>query len=235
MGSDVRIVVGPPVRAGVPSPPEAADAVEALLREYDATLSRFRPDSELSRLNVDPREVVPASALLRAASTPRSRPRSCPAASSTRRCSTASRRPATAGRSSRLAGSTCAARCARPRGARRSAHPDPRARWRLISVDDVAGTITRPVGLRLDTGGTGKGHAADLAAELLDGYAYWMVDCGGDVRVGRRRQLTAHRGGQAPVHRPRRRRAVGRATAAWPPPGCAPGSGAGRPARSPIT
>ena len=39
----------------------------AFLEHFDATLSRFRPDSELCRLNADPREEVPASALLRAA------------------------------------------------------------------------------------------------------------------------------------------------------------------------
>ena len=55
MGSDVRILASP----------AAADEVEALLRDYDARLSRFRPDSELSALNADPRETVPASALLR--------------------------------------------------------------------------------------------------------------------------------------------------------------------------
>jgi thiamine biosynthesis lipoprotein len=184
MGSDVRIVVGPPVRAGVLSPPEAADAVEGLLREYDATLSRFRPDSELSRLNVDPREVVPASALLRAA---------VHAALEAAELSGGLVDPAlldgveAAGyRGSFEPGRRLDLRRAlrEASGARRAAHPDPRARWRFISVDDVAGTVTRPVGLRLDTGGTGKGHAADLAAELLDGYAFWMVDCGGDVRVG---------------------------------------------------
>ena len=38
-----------------------------LLHAIDARLSRFRPDSELARLNADPRATVPASPLLRAA------------------------------------------------------------------------------------------------------------------------------------------------------------------------
>ena len=67
MGTDVRIVVGPPARPGLAPPGAAADAVESFLREYDATLSRFRADSELASLNADPREVVPASPLLRSA------------------------------------------------------------------------------------------------------------------------------------------------------------------------
>jgi thiamine biosynthesis lipoprotein len=67
---------------------------------------------------------------------------------------------------------------------RRPAAPAAAARWRGIAVDDETGTISRPPGLQLDTGGTGKGHAADLGAMLLDGYAHWAVDCGGDLRIG---------------------------------------------------
>ena len=184
MGSEVRILVGPPTRAGLAPPSQAADAVEAQLRRYDAALSRFRPDSELSRLNSDPRQVVPASELLRSAvraaleAAELSGGLVDPAlldgveAAGYRVSFTPARR-LDLRRALREATAT-----------RRAARPDPRTRWRLITVDDDAATITRPPGLRLDTGGTGKGHAADLAAELLDGYAFWMVDCGGDARVG---------------------------------------------------
>ena len=70
--------------------------------------------------------------------------------------------------------------------ARAAARPRPprEQRWQLVTVDDDAGTITRPAGLRLDTGGTGKGHAAERASELLAGYDAWAVDCGGDLRIG---------------------------------------------------
>ena len=44
---------------------------------------------------------------------------------------------------------------------RRAARPDPAARWQRVTVDDEAGTITRPPGLMIDTGGTGKGLCAD--------------------------------------------------------------------------
>jgi thiamine biosynthesis lipoprotein len=64
------------------------------------------------------------------------------------------------------------------------AHPDPRSPWREVRVDDERGTVERPPGVRLDTGGTGKGLAADMAAGLLRGYARFAVDCGGDLRVG---------------------------------------------------
>jgi thiamine biosynthesis lipoprotein len=48
----------------------------------------------------------------------------------------------------------------------------------------VAGTVTRPPGVRIDTGGCGKGLAADLAAERLSGYTSFVVDAGGDLRLG---------------------------------------------------
>jgi len=44
---------------------------------------------------------------------------------------------------------------------RRAATPHPDARWQLVGVDAVAGIVTRPRGVRIDTGGSGKGLAAD--------------------------------------------------------------------------
>jgi thiamine biosynthesis lipoprotein len=44
--------------------------------------------------------------------------------------------------------------------------------------------IHRPPGLGFDTGGTGKGLAADLLAERFQGYSQFVIDCGGDIRVG---------------------------------------------------
>jgi len=38
--------------------------------------------------------------------------------------------------------------------------------------------------VRFDTGGAGKGLAADLIAARLAGYSRFVVDCGGDIRVG---------------------------------------------------
>ena len=44
--------------------------------------------------------------------------------------------------------------------------------------------MRRPSGIRIDTGGCGKGLAADLAADRLGGYAAFVVDAGGDLRLG---------------------------------------------------
>ena len=44
----------------------------------------------------------------------------------------------------------------------------------------------RPPGLRLDTGGSGKGLLADLLVRRLSAHDWAAVDCGGDIRVGGR-------------------------------------------------
>jgi thiamine biosynthesis lipoprotein len=76
-----------------------------------------------------------------------------------------------------LAGALAAA----PARATASARGD--ARWRAVRIDNAAGTISRPPGLRLDTGGTTKGMAADAAARVLRDAARLVVDCGGDLHV----------------------------------------------------
>lgn len=184
MGTHMRVVVGAPARPGLPSADEAADRVIAMLEDYNERLSRFREDSELSRLNADPRETVPASPLLRAAlhtaldAAERTGglvdPTLLPGletAGYTESWDTARRLPLLEA----LTGD---------RPMPHAAAADPSAPWREIVIDDAAGTVTRPAGLRIDTGGTGKGHAADLGGELLAGYDAWAVDCGGDLRIG---------------------------------------------------
>ena len=51
-------------------------------------------------------------------------------------------------------------------------------------MDPVAGTVTRPPGLEIDSGGVAKGWAADAAAAMLRGEPTLAVDCAGDIRVG---------------------------------------------------
>ena len=46
------------------------------------------------------------------------------------------------------------------------------------------GTIARPPGVMIDTGGTGKGLCADAVAFRLARYTRFVVDCGGDIAVG---------------------------------------------------
>ena len=63
---------------------------------------------------------------------------------------------------------------------RRPAHPRGRP---SLSVD-ARDVVTRPPGLRLDSGGLGKGLAADLAAASLPDGVRYAISCGGDIAVG---------------------------------------------------
>jgi thiamine biosynthesis lipoprotein len=155
--------------------------LERHLRDMHRRLTRFHPDSELSRLNADPRTVVPVSyqleqavaAALRAARLsgglvdPTLLPELVAAGYDS---SFTDRAPASLPQA--LAGA--------PR--RRPARPACPARWQQVSVS--AGAVTRPPGLRLDLGGTAKGVAADLCAGLLAGQGAFAVDMGGDVHIG---------------------------------------------------
>jgi thiamine biosynthesis lipoprotein len=160
----------------------AIDAARRLLETIDERLSRFRDDSELARLNADPRATVPASPLLRAA---------VAAALWAAERSGGLVDPTLLGDLERQGYTGSLAGCPRAPLAAALAIAPPRApaaargdaRWRAVRIDNAAGTISRPPGLRLDTGGTTKGLAADAAARLLHGARRLVVDCGGDLHV----------------------------------------------------
>jgi thiamine biosynthesis lipoprotein len=183
MGGAMRLVVGPPVDPDGPAAHEAAAVARERLHQIDARLSRFKPDSELSALNADPRPAVPASALLRGAIIA-----ALAAARSTGGLvdPTLLRPLCTAGYEHSLDGWTPPglreALAVAPR--RRPAAPRPAEAWRQIRVDYHAKMVIRPPGIELDLGGTAKGLAADLVAEALAGQERFVVDVAGDLRVG---------------------------------------------------
>ncbi len=183
MGSDVRLVIGGRLDPSQPPPAAAAERERVYVEDFAARLSRFRADSELCALNDDPRERVPCSALLRAA---------------VRAAVWAAWRsgglvdPTLVGAIERAgyASSRDRAHPAPLQDAllhappRRPARSNPLMPWRQIGVDERSGTVTRPPGLRIDTGGTGKGLCADAVAHRLAGYTRFVVDCGGDLAAG---------------------------------------------------
>ncbi len=183
MGSEVRLLIEPPLLPGVPPALEAADRERAFVWDFARRLSRFLPDSELSVFNRDPRPVVPASRLLRAAvgagvwAARRSNGLVDPTLGGALEAagyvtSMADRTPAS------LADALAWA------PARRAAAPGAASRWAEIVVDDEAGVIARPVSTSFDTGGTGKGLCADAVARRLGAYSRYLIDCGGDIAVG---------------------------------------------------
>lgn len=69
-------------------------------------------------------------------------------------------------------------------GARGALHPPkPCGRWRDVEVR--AGAIRLPQGVGLDFGGIAKGHTADLAASaaVAEGLPWALVSAGGDLRI----------------------------------------------------
>ena len=183
MGSDIRLLIGRPLLPTAPGPLEAAEHEHAFVLDFSDRLSRFRPDSELSALNGNPSATVPAGPLLRAAvraglwAAERSGGLVDP---------TLLRALERSGYDRSLHGCQPAslheAVAAAP--PRRPAGPDPAARWREVEVDDQKGLISRPPGVMIDTGGTGKGLCADVIALHLSAYTRFVADCGGDIAIG---------------------------------------------------
>jgi thiamine biosynthesis lipoprotein len=153
------------LRAAGREAPLALAVAEALLRRMHAALTRFDPESELCRLNADPRSTVPASPVVRklAAAVPYA---------------------------GELSGGLVDATVdpfldLDPDGPDDEAHPagpDPRRHWAEVSIDGDA--VTRPPGVALDSGGLAKGLAADLIAEQLREVPSFAIECLGDVRAG---------------------------------------------------
>ena len=172
------------VHAGGASADAAAVAAFEQLRRIDRRLSRFRPESDLTALNRDPREAVPASPLL---------------LDLAQEIRWAGERTGGLVDGTLLGPLEAAgyvnsmAKWASPLPTARTA-PAPRAEsaaspisepgWATIYVDRAAGTVRRAPGVRLDSGGIGKGLAADrVAADLADRPTF-CVDCCGDMRIG---------------------------------------------------
>jgi FAD:protein FMN transferase len=187
-GSHVRVLIGAPVRPGLPSPEAMGIQIEFFLRLLHRKLTRFDNDSELCALNAEPGESCSVSPTLAAA---------VQAALWAARRSGGLVDPTLVKELEDTGYATSRADLAIESipdalaGAPERAAARPRAdsRWREISVDAVAGAVTRPLGVRIDTGGCGKGLAADLAAERLGGYRTFVIDAGGDLRLGGERPL----------------------------------------------
>ncbi len=182
----------------------AAEQARRFLLDAHERLSRFIPESELSRLNRDPRSEVPATPLLR----------SLAAAVAIAGANSGGLVDATllneierAGYRESLGEGTPVplAEALAGRERRAPASPHPASRWRSVGADESAGTVVRPPGVAIDSGGIAKGLLADLlAAELADHLAY-AVDCCGDVRIGgsaglQRRVLVDDPFGGEPIH-----------------------------------
>jgi thiamine biosynthesis lipoprotein len=166
-----------------------AERGRELLLDAHRRLSRFDPDSELSRLNHDPRTEVPASPLLRllVAAILTAGSRSGGLVDGTLldaieragyERSLDGAEPPTVSRSQLAA------------QARAPARPNATADWCAVGIDARAGSVIRPPGVRIDGGGVAKGLLADLVGEELAAAKTFAVDCCGDIRLGGSSRLT---------------------------------------------
>lgn len=164
MGTTITLLVGQD------EPVDAVAAVRDLFADWERTLSRFRPDSELSRLNASAGRPVEVSPLLMAVT------RTALAAAT-----------ATSGAFDPLLGNQLVSLGYGPtvpeRGglaARRIA-----AAWRHVTCDAANSTVTIPAGAALDLGGVAKGMAVDAAVARLKtaGVRIGLISAGGDLRT----------------------------------------------------
>jgi FAD:protein FMN transferase len=173
------LVTGGP--AGARAACEAALLARRALERWHAEFSRFLEGSELSRLNADPRETVPVSALMarlaRAVLDARSLTRGLVDGTLLEQIEAAGyvrdlREPLPLAIALKLAPT------------RKPAAPVPVALWRGIEVDLRQRTVTRAPGVKLDSGGLAKGLFADVLAQTLSCHERFAVDCAGDLAVG---------------------------------------------------
>jgi thiamine biosynthesis lipoprotein len=177
-GSECTVIVDDPGAAGA-----IAGAKRSLL-EWHGRFSRFEPDSELSRLNADPRVTVPVSPMMR---------RVVEVAVSAAR-ETGGLVDATLVDEIESAGydhdlgeaptplPLAEAIALAPQ--RSPGGPNEQARWLAFDVDRRVGTVSRMPGVKLDSGGIAKGVFADELAAVLTRHAAFVVDCCGDLRLG---------------------------------------------------
>jgi thiamine biosynthesis lipoprotein len=171
------------IRVGGDGPLGSAEEVVAAAREqllaWHDRFTRFEPTSELSRFNADPRTTVPVSPEMARFATA---VRTAGELSGGLVDATLLGSLEDAGYAGDLRTSTPLATALRLAPPRRPARPHPAARWRRVSTSPT--TVTRPPGVRLDSGGLVKGVLADLLGEALSGHDSFAVDCAGDLRIG---------------------------------------------------
>lgn len=168
LGCGLRLVV---TEAGAIG--SARAAVDHVVDAIDRACSRFRPDSELSRLTAAggrPQHVSPIFGMaivlgLRGAQL------------------TDGAVDPTIGRALRLAGYDRDFDAVPPTGAALRLVATPVPGWQALHFDAPAGVVSLPPGVELDLGATAKGLAADLAAAAALGVAGGgvLVSLGGDI------------------------------------------------------
>jgi thiamine biosynthesis lipoprotein len=167
MGTTISLLL-PDHRANV-----GADAVRSLFAQWEQTLSRFRPESELSELNTQAGRPVSVSALLYEV---------VEVALAAARATDGLFDP-TLLRQLVVAGYDRSFETLPHRLPRALTVPGPGGAWREIQLDPASRQVTLPLGSGLDLGGIAKGMAVDAALERLQDLDIdaALVNAGGDL------------------------------------------------------
>ena len=168
MGSEIQLLVPDRLTR------DATRAVEALFSEWEEALSRFRPLSELSRLNASAGAPVRVGPILLGA---------VEASLEAARATGGLFDPTLRHELVRIGYDRSFEDIGHARG--RVSRPRGGGAWRRIAVDRSAGVVTLPAGGELDLGGIAKGMAVDASLELLArlGAEAALVSAGGDLAV----------------------------------------------------
>jgi thiamine biosynthesis lipoprotein len=171
LGGSLRVIVTMPgsLRA-------AKAAVDEVVAAMDLAASRFRDDSELSRLNASPERDVTVSPLLAQA---------IAAALRGAELSGGAVDP-TVGSAVRLAGYDTDFAQVPADGDRIRLYAERVPGWRAVRLDRTARTVRVPRGVEIDLGATAKALTSDLAAAAASkaiGGAGVLVSLGGDIAV----------------------------------------------------
>jgi thiamine biosynthesis lipoprotein ApbE len=147
---------------------QAADLAQARLLDAHHRLSRFSNESELTRLNDDPRWEVPATPLMRALASAGlsagSRSGGLVDATLLESIERAGYRYSLDGEPPISLSEALASRAERAPG-----EPHPDRLWRSIGVDEAEGTVIRPPGVKIDSGGIRPRRRGALRAPGLRG------------------------------------------------------------------
>ncbi len=152
----------------------ALEEVERLFQTVEETLSRFRPGSELSRLNFCGGQPFQASPLLFEVVS-----QSLEAARLSEGIFDPSVLPALIAAGYDRSFEKLENQPPATLSTSEAVHPD----WRKIELRPDTREIVLPPGVQLDLGGIGKGWTVDRACSYLTSFPGFAVDAGGDIRV----------------------------------------------------
>ncbi|HEX3245895.1 MAG TPA: FAD:protein FMN transferase [Chloroflexota bacterium] len=171
LGSEITVWLA---HSHAPTARFALNRARIQIEVAEARLSRFRPDSELSRLNENRERNIRVSPLLY---------RCLENALAGADRSGGLYDPAILGALEAAGYTSTFSDLHRTEGGAASAQSWSSGGWRRIRLDSRERIVRLPKGVRIDLGGVGKAWIAELIADDLGGVGPCLVDAGGDIAM----------------------------------------------------